>query len=193
MKVPKRMVHCIWRYLTVTVLLATSVGCAHQRIIDSSQPVPPSWKLTPPQPSDEKRFFVGRSLGLNVLDEKQAINKAIDDAAYQIARAITADVSGTVEIIDSRKTEDKRRSGLTGDKVVHVIRSDQSSHDQVVVNVRGIVIGLVQEDTYWERWSVRDTWLGPKLKRYKYWLLESFPQAELHRLQNEVKKKLKTS
>jgi len=190
MRNPKWTVGGVWLCFAMTILLAISMGCAHQRVIATSQPGPPSWLLTPPKPSDGKVFFVGRSLGLNVLDEKQAINLAIDDAAYQIARAITADVTGQVTIIDSRKTEEKRQSSLIGNKVKQDTRSDQSSHDQVVVDVRSIVSGLVQENAYWERCSVRDTFFGPKLRRYKYWLLVSFPERELKRLQNDVKKKL---
>ena len=170
---------------------ALFAGCAHETMLQTSQPGPPAWKLTPPKPSDGKVFFVGRSLGVSVLDERNAINTAIDDAAYQIARAIVADVSGQVTIIDSRKAEDRRRGGLTGEAVRATGNIVRSSHDEVMVDVASVVSGITQENAYWEQWSVREYFRGPKSRRYMYWILVSFPEAELKRCQDDVKKKLK--
>jgi len=166
----------------VFVLAILVAGCAHEQILDRSSPGPPAWQLTPPRPSGERVSFVGRSLAVNVLDERHGVNEAIDDAAYQIARSIASDVGGTVSIIDSRKGEQIRGRETT----------DQSSHSQVVIDVKNIVSGLTHENTYWEKWSVRESSMGSKVRRYKYWVLVSFPKAELDRMREEVKKKLKT-
>jgi hypothetical protein len=178
---------------TITMMvLAGAValsGCAWEKsrgIPESQQPnvmsTGPRWTLTPPPPANGEVFFVGRSLAVNILDEKKAINQAIDDAAYQIARAIGANVSGTVSIIDSRSGEEIKGSEKT----------DQTTRDQVVVDVKALISGMTQKDTYRELWQVKDPGMPEKVRRYKYWVLISFPEAELKRLQDDVKKKQMT-
>jgi len=165
------------------------VGCAWEksRLIAESKAENemsrgPHWTLTPPPATDTEAFFVGRSLGVNILDERKAINHALDDASYQIARAIGANVTGTVSIVDSR----------SGEAIKGSEKTDLTTRDQVVVDVRAIVSGMTQKDTYRELWEVKDAGMPKKVRRYKYWVLVSFPVAELERLQNEVKKKQMT-
>lgn len=167
--------------LGLLVVLCYCAGCAHQSVVETSQVKAPPWTLTPPPPSAGKVFFTGRSLAVNILDEKHGISEAIDDAAYQIAREAAAEVTGQVTIIDTR----------TGEAIRGQERTEQRSRDQVVVDVRAIVSGLRQEEVYWERWAVRERFGEEEFKRYKYWVLVSFPEAELKRLQDDVKKKLR--
>jgi hypothetical protein len=162
------------------IICSLSLGCAHENIIAVNNPNAADWKLTPPIPASGKVFFIGRSLAVNILDERHGINAAIDDAAYQVAKTIVADVKGTVSIIDSRD----------GDGVRGKEGTEQTSQSNVRVDVAAIVSNVRQEDAYWERWSVREHFMGKAFKRYKYYVLASFPETELKRLQEDVKKKL---
>ena len=168
-----------WHLATTYVLAWLSIGCAGETMVSSSSPMPPNWRLTPPISASDKVFFVGRSLAVNVLDERHGVNEAIDDAAFQIAKAAIADVKGTVSIIDSRGGEAIRGRETTG----------QPSESTVRVDVAAIVSNIRQEDTYWERWSVREEFMGKEFKRYKYYVLVAIPEAELKHLQDDVKKK----
>jgi hypothetical protein len=124
-------------------------------------------------------FFVGRSLAVNVLDEKNAMNQAMDDAIYQIARAAGAEIRGSTTIIDRRSGEAIRGKEQT----------EQPSKEEIRVDVNGTVIGVRQEDTFWERFSVREKFLGEKYRRYKYYVLVSVSEQELKELEAQVKKK----
>lgn len=169
----------------LTLLLALMLcGCAHETLVsDTETRLPqerrPDWTYTPPLTSQGKVFFVGRSLAVNVLDEKNAMNQAMDDAIYQIARAAGAEVRGRTEIIDRRWGE-----AIRGEE-----RTAQPSEEVIRVDVDGTVIGVRQEDTFWERFSVREKFLGKKYRRYKYYILVSVPEEELEELKTYVKKK----
>jgi hypothetical protein len=174
--------------LAVTLLAGALglAGCAWEKSVTISERREetemsrgPHWTLTPPPPANGEVFFVGRSIGVNILDEKKPINQAIDDAAYQIARAIGANVTGQVRIIDSR----------SGEEIKGTEKTDQTSRDEVVVDVKALISGMTQKDTYRELWQVREPDMAKPVRRYKYWVLISFPEAELKRLQDGVKKK----
>ncbi len=180
------------RLFATAWLLVVLSGCAHHVVLERSQPGPPGW-LTTLTPEKGKERFLGRSVVPTVFDERLAINDAIDDAAYQIARSVVANVNGQATIIDSRKTGDVRTSGVLGESIRQNENLAQSSHRQAVVDVQAIVSGLSQEAHYWEKWSVREYALGPKSTRYRYWVLVSFPSEELKRLLDDVKKNSKTN
>ena len=159
-------------------------GCAREALvgdIETRRPQErrPDWTYTPPPASEGKVFFVGRSLATNVLDEKNAMNQAINDAIYQIARAAGVQVTGSTLITDRRSGEAIRGRENT----------EQLLDDQISIEVNGTVIGVRQEDVFWEKFSIRETTLGPKHQRYKYYVLMSIPQTELNDLQDQVKKK----
>ena len=65
------------------------VGCkqAEQRI-GQSRPLAPEWVLRTPTDTDDLKFYVGRAVAVNALDERRAMNKAMDDAIEQIARSV---------------------------------------------------------------------------------------------------------
>jgi len=60
------------------------VGCkqAEQRI-GQSRPLAPEWVLRTPTDTDDLKFYVGRAVAVNALDERRAMNKAMDDAIEQ--------------------------------------------------------------------------------------------------------------
>ena len=172
-------------FLATAAIAFWVAGCAHETVIkDTSTPSPgehrPAWTLTPPTASSGKLYFTGRSLAVNVLDEKHGIDEAMNDAIYQIARAAGADVKGRVTIIDKR----------SGEAVRGKERTEQPSESRVDVDVNGTVIGVRQEDTFWERYSVREKTFDAKVLRYKYYVLVSVPEDEMKQLENDVKKKL---
>ncbi len=174
------------RSFIVSALMALLfVGCAHERVLrDTSTPAPnehrPAWTLTSPPATNGKLYFTGRSLAVNVLDEKHGIDEAMNDAIYQIARAAGADVKGRMSIVDKR----------SGEAIRGKERTEQPSESRVDVDVNGTVIGIRQEETFWERYSVREKTFDEKVRRYKYYVLVSVPEEEMKRLENEVKKKL---
>jgi hypothetical protein len=178
------MKSCSLPLLASAAITLLIVGCAHETVIkDTSTPVSnehrPAWTLTPSPPANGKTYFTGRSLAVNVLDEKHGIDEAMNDAIYQIARAAGADVKGRVTIVDRR----------SGEAVRGKEKTDQPSDSRIDVQVNGTVIGIRQEDTFWERYSMREKIFGEKVRRYKYYVLVSVPEDELKRLQGEVKKK----
>ena len=168
------------------------VGCSHEKLVQDMETRRPNenrpdWTINPPTPANGKVFFVGRSLAVNVLDEKHGINEAMDDAIYQIARAAGADVKGHARIVDTRRGEAIRGKEQT----------EQPSQDEVRVDVDGTVIGIRQQDVFWERYSVRKKFgladilymdEDEKFTRYKYYVLVSVPEAELKRLEEEKQK-----
>jgi hypothetical protein len=159
-------------------------GCAQEKLVSDTETRRaeehrPDWTYTPPPASNGKVYFVGRSLAVNVLDEKNAMNQAMDDAIYQIARAAGAEVKGSVRIIDRRSGEAIRGKEQT----------EQISEDQIQVDVNGTVIGVRQENTFWERFSVREKAFGEEYKRYKYYVLVSVSETQLKELESQVKKK----
>lgn len=165
----------------LAVLIA---GCAHEtRMIDENIPGTdnnrPDWTLTPPADSAAKAYFTGRSLAVNVLDERHGVDDAINDAIHQIARAAGADVTGRIVVVDNR----------TGDVIRGEENTDERSERRVEVDVNGTVIGIRQEDIFWERFSVREKTLGKRAMRYKCYVLVSVPTDEMERLKAEVKKK----
>ena len=169
-------------FATGSVLILLSVvllGCAHEKRIEGpSTENRPSWTLNSPSPSNGKVYFVGRSLAINVLDEKHGINEATNDAIYQIARAAGADVEGRAKIVDIRQGEAIRGKEQT----------EQPSRDEVYIDVNGTVIGMRQEDVFWERYSVREKFGEEEFVRYKYYVLVSVPEEELKRLEEQKKK-----
>jgi hypothetical protein len=166
------------------VMFIILTGCAHESMVSDtstrrSEENRPAWTHTPPPPSNGKELFVGRSLAANVLDERNAMNLAIDDAIYQIARAAGAEVTATTRIIDQR----------SGEAIRGKEKTEQPSKEQIQVDVNGTVIGIRQEDTFFERYSVREKALGDKTVRYKYYVLVSIPEQELADLRDQAKKK----
>jgi len=173
-----------WRLLLLAIGALLCAGCAHERLIKASRPTPPAWDLlTPSPPKDGKTFLIGRSLAVNVLDERHGIQAAMNDAAYQVALAAAAHVGARVMLVDNR----------TGEQIRGRERTEQPEKSTVRVDVASIIMGLRQDDAYWERWSVREAFLCPKFKRYKYWVLASFPSDELQRLGEDLKKKSRTN
>lgn len=170
--------------LLIFAMAFISWGCAHETLVSDTetrrpQERRPDWTYTPPPSSQGKVFFVGRSLAVDVLDERNAMNQAVDDAIYQIARAAGAEVRGSTKIIDRRWGE-----AIRGEE-----ETEQPSEEVIRVDVNGTVIGIRQEDIFWERFSVREKFLSEKYRRYKYYVLVSVPEEELDDLKNQVKKK----
>jgi len=139
----------------------------------------PDWTYIPPPSSQGKVFFVGRSLAVNVLDEKNAMNQAMDDAIHQIARAAGAEYIGSSESIDRRSGE-----AIRGNE-----RTEQISENQFRVELSGTVIGIRQEDVFWERYSVQEEASSSEYRRYIYYVLVSVPEQELKELEEQIKKK----
>lgn len=171
--------------LPVGLLLAVA-GCAtggpYERILSTSRNSRPVWIRTTPPASDGYEFYVGRSVAVNVLDERRAMLRAKHDAAYDIAMSIVAEVRGNSTWVDSQHGDEVR-----GDEYV-----DTYWDNQIRVLVDQLLSGFRELESYWELWEVSDTVRATgrreSFRRYKYYVLVSFPQAELERCREAVKK-----
>jgi hypothetical protein len=171
------------RFLWVPIAGIFVTGCVHERVVKNAAMVTyegvPQWALQPPLPAQGKVFFTGRSLAVNALDKRSGMNEAVNDAIYQIARAAGSQVNATIVAVDTRIGEDIRGKEEIDRQASSVIRID----------VDGVVVGIQQEDAFWEQFSIRERILGPRFVRVRYQVLVSIPEGELERLREEVKKK----
>lgn len=160
------------------LLLIMLSGCAHETLISSSGQRD-IWVDTPPQPANGKYYFVGRSLAVNVLDEKNGINQAVTDAIYQIAREAGTDLDALAKIRDER----------TGEIIRGQETTTQSATEEILAKTHEMITGSHQEGIYWERWAVRESFLGREFKRYKYYVKVSLTEKEFDDLKVFVQKK----
>ena len=168
-----------------SLLLICLAACGSLESLEKASKTPaPEWvvNLTPPRPpqvGENRQYFIGRSTATNILDERMGINEAMQDAAYSIAAAAAEGVGGSWVIVDSR----------SGDRVRGADRAQGSAERRIEVDINQLVSGLRQEDGYWEQWKLRGKDIDGTVRRYKYWVLVSFPIEELERLREQVKKK----
>ncbi len=175
-----------WFILPATLPVLIVAGCLHspkhyERLVRISRKQPPSWTRSIPPSKDGDAFFVGRSIAVNVLDERRAMLRAKHDAAYDIALSIMAEVHGAARWTDMQH----------GDEVRGVESVDTNLHNQITVLTDQILSGFREIESYWELWEVADNPPGAPLtsfRRYKYFVLVSFPEKELERCRREVKK-----
>jgi hypothetical protein len=167
------------------VLVVGTAGCVTpqpaEQLMRASRPVRPLWVRETPPPAEGYEYFVGRSVAVNVLDERRALVRAKHDAAYDIAMSIMAEVSGASTWID----------GQHGDEVRGAEWVDTYWDSQVKVLVSEILTGFREVESYWELWVVRDSPPGSPtqaFRRYKYYVLVKFPEEELARCREAVKK-----
>ena len=159
------------------------VGCkqAEQRI-GQSRPLAPEWVLRTPTDTDDLKFYVGRAVAVNALDERRAMNKAMDDAIEQIARSVEVRMRSISTTYDSEDADEARGNHFNRDRL------RWETEKSVMVDT--IVCGMRQVDTYWELWRIRenrDDGISHDFKRYKYWVLVSFPKKAIEECERQVK------
>lgn len=171
--------------LFMLLVLVMTSGCAIETIVKKSAPVEPDWLYRTKKSDGELAYYVGRSLSENILDEKGAMDEALNNAASQIARTIYTEVDNESRWVD----------GHQGDEVLGLDKRYSSWRNIEKVEIDSIVSGLRPVETYFEKWRVRENiwpW-SHKVYKYKYFVLVSYPETKLQGYVNQVKKKWRTS
>ena len=164
------------------VLLLAACGCAFEGRIQPPESVPPpDWTINPPAPGDGMRYYVGIAIVENVLEERQGRRRAIVNAAELASQSIVVAVGAEVTV---RATTLGPAHKGQEDKQSVIVEEVKSRTDEVVR-------GLVPKKYYYEQWEIREKDLGPSFKRYKYYVLCAYPEAEYQRLVNAVNAKIK--
>jgi len=146
--------------------------------IQPAETVPqPSWVMSPPMPSDGIKYYVGIAVVENVLEEHQGRRRALTNAQELIAQSIATDVEARVVAIDT--TEGAAHKGQDEKKAKIV--------EEVKAKTNEIVRGMNPKEYYYEQWKMRNSVFSPMpFKRYKYYVLCAYPQAEYDRLVKAV-------
>ncbi len=181
------------RYLPFFAFLAF-FGCVgpkpFERLVATSRPTRPMWIREKLPPKEGKEFFVGQAVAANVLDERRALLKARQDAAYNIAFSILAEIRGVTYWRDYQR----------GDEVHGTESLDTDLDHSLRILVDELISGMRVEESYWELWEVRSpvhhVGRGEEndtFRRYKYFVLMSIPRKELARLRELAKKNVASS
>ena len=157
----------------------------------------PAWVNGGGLPHDTDRlFFVGRSLGMNVLHERAAYDAARDHAVEQLARQIgtrvrivtdSSDVQRGVRYLpdgyssDADDTDPDDNPGTPRPRSQHMSNVVRMASDAIAGR-------LVDQDVHWERWMVVENperpfdWADRVLNRWKCWVLCSISRADFDEL-----------
>lgn len=151
--------------LVVGGMLATGMGCSYEKRVDTSLPGPPSWVSQIPEDTEDSKVFVGIALADNILDERNARNRAMEDVRNQIAESLATSVEReTLEI-----TEEKGAAHLGQDE-------DRASYYAEAKSLaRQAMSGVEPSAYYWEKWKVKSSFWKPAFTRYKYWVKAEMP------------------
>jgi tetratricopeptide (TPR) repeat protein len=168
---------------------AVVLACAGCRVpekrIKQSRPMTPEWVLRTPLDDGTLQYYVGRSVAVNTLDERRAMNKAMDDAIDQIARSIVVKVEGRSTTKDFENADEARGKMYSPDRL--------EWETQKTVITDQIVRGLRHMDSYWEIWQIRANQadeISHDFRRYKYWVLVSCPKQVMLECEEVVKKEM---
>ena len=154
----------------------TLAGCATEKMIEAKQPGPPVWVETVPPDTADSKVFVGQALADNILDERAARNRALEDAAHQIAASLRSTVvSDAVDIVKKKGAEH------LGQDI-----PDASYYSTVANKVNQAMSGVRLDAYYWEKWKIRRCCLSGGFTKYKYWVKVHMATADYERLQQAL-------
>ena len=163
-----RMALCI-----VLISVAGMAGCAYETKMTSSQPGPPVWVVQVPEDTEQSKVFVGMALADNILDERTARNRAMEDVRDQIASSLkTVVVSEAIDIV---KEKGAQHLGEDADEA--------SYYAEVKSKVSQAMSGVRQDAYYWEKWKEKAGFFSPSYTRYKYYVRAQMPRALYEELQ----------
>jgi len=165
------------KYALCVVLLwaMAMIGCAYERKTATSSAEPP-WVLTTPSSTATRIVYVGEGLGDNILDTREARNRAMQDVRTQIAESLeSVVVEQAIEIV-----EQKGAAHLGQDK-------DRATYSrQVEQKVDQALSGVQQDAFYWEKWKIKDGFFSGSYAKYKYFVLASMPRELYDKLMTEL-------
>jgi hypothetical protein len=150
----------------MTVCVFLTAGCAYEKRVARSQPGPPNWVHQVPEDTEGKKVFVGMALADNILDERTARRKAMDDVREQIALSLMTDVkSESMEIVEQ---EGAQHLGEDEDEGAY--------HAELQNKARQALAGVRQDAYYWEKWRVKRGLFSGSFVRYKYYIRATMPR-----------------
>jgi hypothetical protein len=150
---------------------ALMAGCASESRLTTSGPTP-GWVESAPGPTEGQVYFVGVSLGKNVLDQKEMRARALMDARRQIAGAIRTDVLAVAR----ERLGERGRAAHGRDETV-----EAAYESLVATRTQEAIHGVRERDAYWEKWRVDPGLLRRAFTRYKYFVLAAYPKSEWER------------
>jgi len=162
--------------VTLLVIVACAVGfsgCAYEKRIGASLPGPPVWVTQVPPDTEDAKVFVGMALADNILDEKTARNRAMEDVRAQIAASLKTNViRDAIDIVER-------------DGAAHLAQdeADAAYHSQVTSRVEQAMSGVRQDAYYWEKWKIKRGFFSPSFTKYKYYVKAYMSKADYERLQ----------
>ena len=157
----------------VVTSIVGMAGCAYEKTITSSQPGPPVWLVQVPDDTEESKVFVGMALADNILDERTARNRAMEDVRDQIASSLkTVVVSEAIDIVKQKGAQHLGKDVDTA-----------SYYAEVTSKVSQAMSGVRQDAYYWEKWKLKRGFFRPSYVRYKYYVRTRMPKALYERLQ----------
>ena len=163
--------------LMVILALLLAAGCATETRLEPAPGTPqPSWVDSPPEASDGNHYYIGIGLAQNVLDEQSARRKARMNAAETIAQEISLDVQTLF-----RKRRATEGAAHKGEEIPR-----EKIDEEVEARANEVVRSMTVKEFYTERWKVRESFMGKAFKRYKFYVLVSYPDSEYERLVEEV-------
>ncbi len=158
--------------LAVLVCAAALAGCTYEKRLESSHPGPPIWVVQTPEDTQESKVFVGMSLADNILDEKNARNRAMEDVRDQIASSLQTDmVREAIDIVEQRGAP---HLGKDVDNAAYTA--------EVKSRVDQAMPGVKQDAHYWEKWKVKQGFGLFGYTKYKYYVKAVMPKAIYERL-----------
>jgi hypothetical protein len=131
--------------------------------------------------AEQRVFFVGRAVGHNVLDERNAHQLAVDNAIRQAARQVM-----------TRTREYRRRARKdSGVEFFPKAKYKAATAQHVLAKTDALTRAMQEHDVYWERWEVRhgeSPGSGAGLTRWKCWVLMSVSQQQLEDLADQTRR-----
>lgn len=160
----------------VVCYAATLAGCATETMLEAKQPGPPVWVETIPPDTADSKVFVGLALADNILEERLARNRALEDAAHQIAASLKSTV-----VKDAMDIVKKKGPEHLGQDI-----PDAYYHSSVANRVSQAMSGIHLDAYYWEKWKIRRSFLAWSFTKYKYWVKVHMPKTDYERLQKAL-------
>lgn len=145
-------------------------GCAYEKRVSVSS-AEPEWMSGAPSSAD-RFIFVGKGLGDNIVDTRQAKDRAMQDVRDKVAKSLTARaVALAIEIVEQKgvahKSADEERAAYA--------RLVQQQVNQTMT-------GMPEEASYWEKWMIKADLFTPGFSRFEYYVEITMPKEQYGKL-----------
>jgi len=164
----------LWGVLALCLLAVA--GCTYEKIQERSLPGPPAWVVDTPLDTPTAKVFVGIGLADNILDERVGRERAMEDAAAQIAASLkTTVVKDAMDIVKKKGPEHK------GEDV-----ASTSYYRSARTLVSQSLAGAKQVSYYWEKWKISPGFWSSTYTKYKYYVKVEMPKKDYDLLQQRL-------